>query len=258
MSVGSVAKSVGSSALSNLTGNIDSAHITVHDFRKAAGSVDFSAAVTQKAMTEGIGLFSPKNSMNKEFMVQFNPSEVQLYTSSEPIAKQSTQRKSGENGKTSLGSASPPTAELTVALYFDHMVVADSFMLEKPIMPTSVSGVTNAVMATALSGKMKDRSVQKEVEGFLPALQNPLTRTVTFRWTDFTFTGSLSRVDAKYTMFSNLGRPVRAKMTLTIKQQMNSKTLKSWEESFQSAFKGESTNLVRPEQYAGNLLNLGL
>ncbi|MCL1806965.1 MAG: hypothetical protein FWG31_04610 [Oscillospiraceae bacterium] len=239
------------SVVGNLLGNIESAYVTVHDFRAAGTMPDLSVANIAHALDGKPPLPDLKGAVKKNFRVQFNPSEIQLNTATEQYSKMDAQNKALVDK-----NVIPSAAELTTALYFDHMVVADSFMMDKPMLGLSVSSVTNIAMSVL--GGVKDHSVQKEVEGFIAAIQNPLTRTVTFHWTDFTFTGSLSSVDAQYTMFSNLGRPVRAKVTIRIRQQMSKSTLDCWEADFEKAFKGTATNLVRTEQKFGNLLNIGL
>jgi hypothetical protein len=200
-----------------------------------------------------------KNAVDKMFWVQFNPSEIQIYTSSEQQLKSSAQTEQKNQSVTKPVESiatNPPTAELSTTLYFDHMIVADSFMLDKP-MGISAGGVTN--WAVSLGGNTEEHSVQKEVEGFLAAIQNQYTRIVTFGWSDFSFSGTLSHVDAQYIMFSNLGYPVRAKVQMRITQQMSGTTLDTWYKALENAFGGSgATNLVRPEQTYGNLLNLGL
>ena len=46
----------------------------------------------------------------------------------------------------------------------------------------------------------------------------------------------LKSVMAEYTMFSNSGRPVRAKVTLQLKGEMSQVALASWKKSFHEAF----------------------
>jgi hypothetical protein len=237
--------------MDNLTGNIQSAQIIVHDYRGMLEDSELSSMTVEgklQGLTDEVAL---EKASKKTFRVQFNPSEIQIYTMSDPHSKMDVQTK-----KSLTASIQGPTAELSTTLYFDHMIVNDSFMLDKPILPFSVSGATNAVMA--IGGKLEDHTVQKEVEGLLAALQNPLTRSVTFKWTDLTFTGTLYNINAQYTMFSNHGRPVRAKVNVRLRQQITEGTMAPWLSDFEKAFGGDSTNLVRPEQKFGNLLNLGL
>lgn len=245
----------GKDLLSSLTGNVESAYITVHDFR-SAGAPDLpDPAKIRQALTEGTGAFQMENAKNKRFRVQFNPSELQVYATSDPIEKLSAQQREGEGQREAVvDSPVSGRLELSVSLIFDHMNVSTSFMMEKNLLPVSASGITNLVTL----GMDKQFTVQTEVEGFIAALRNLYTQQATFEWSDFTFTGALLYVGAQYTMFSTNGTPVRAKVSLRLRQEKNGRHLDKWFEDYEKAFGGDKSNLVRPEQYVGNLLNLGL
>jgi hypothetical protein len=96
------------------------------------------------------------------------------------------------------------------------------------------------------------------VEALVAALRNPFTRMISFRWADFSFIGQLNTVRANYTMFSTSGRPIRAQVLLRIQHEMDPTMLQGWYDSFDDAFDGESSNLVKKEQNMSTLLNLKL
>ena len=59
-------------------------------------------------------------------------------------------------------------------------------------------------------------------------------------------------------MFSPSGRPIRAQVLLRIQHEMDPQMLQGWYDSFDKAFGGDTSNLVKTEQNMGNLLNLSL
>ena len=250
MAIKEMAKDLGSS----ITGNIESAYITVHDFRGAGDSGLTEVAAIRKALVEGTNGFALENAVNRRFRVQFNPSELQIYSTTEPVEKLNAQKDEKAEKKDSLvDSPIGARLELSTNLFFDHMNVSNSFMMDKPMLPASVSGVTNLVTL----GMGDKFTVQTEVEGFIAALRNIYTQTVTFQWADFSFTGTLLHVGAQYTMFSMQGNPVRAKILLRIRQEKGGQKMQSWIDDFGKGFGKDQSNLVRTEQKVGSILNLG-
>ena len=113
-------------------------------------------------------------------------------------------------------------------------------------------------LGKSLAGKEEVHSVQSQVEALVATLRNAYTRTISFRWADFSFIGQLNTVRANYTMFSPSGRPIRAQVLLRIQHEMDPTMLQGWYNSFDQAFGGDTKNLVKPEQDRSALLNLSL
>jgi hypothetical protein len=234
----------------SVTGNIESACILVHDYRAAAAAVSgFDASETATALT--LSAPPPKVSElgsafeNKLFRVQYNPAELEIYS----MAPEESVRDLRSSGGTVTSSPLGGKMELSATLWFDKMSAATSFMLEKNIAPTSVSGLTNAVKTFT-----KEESVQQEVEGFIAALRNPYTQNISFFWSYFSFSGILISVSAQYVMFSTSGLPVRAKVALRMRQYEPDDI---WVNDFETAFGNDKSSLVAPEQRASNIFNLG-
>jgi hypothetical protein len=201
---------------------------------------------------------APWVATNKTFKVQFNPSELELDGHLYPVNmsdSRTTQQLQGRRVATTMAVA--PRVDLTVKLIFDQVNIYDSFMAEKFSAGLSVQGAKNVATGIAqAAGKVW--SVQKEVEGFIAALRNPYTRYITFAWSTFSFAGRLKHIDARYTMFSVSGRPVRATVTLRLTQDMYNLPLNTWLKDFNDAFSGDNSNLVTPGQVVGNVFNLGI
>lgn len=264
MEVMSTLKNMGSQML----GNIETAMLVIHDYRAAAAR-DVSAGLTQgnilgkqqlgradvgavtKSVLNDKGVQSFPDSTDRIMRVKFNPSQLTVNASAIP---QSRINVTGAESRTI--SAEQASLNLTVVLFFDDMDTYDSFMWDKYISGLgTVEGVAN--LGKAVTGQKK-HTVQYEVESMVAALRNRYTRTITFRWNEFSFTGSLNTVQARYTMFSTSGRPVRAQVLLRILHEMSPNQLSGWYDHFEKAFGGASTDLVRAGQRVGNLLNINL
>jgi hypothetical protein len=243
----------------SITGNIEPAYILVHDYRAAAAAESgFSAsaaatALGQSALSQAGAPAAPSISdlgedyTPKLFRVQYNPAELEVYSMTPEVSKRDTRPNGGTVTRSPLGGK----MELSATLWFDKMSAATSFMLEKNIAPTSVSGLTNAVKTF-----MKEESVQQEVEGFIAALRNPYTQNISFYWSYFSFSGILTSISAQYVMFSTSGLPVRAKVALRVRQYAGESD-NAWPKDFETAFGNDKSSLVAPEQRASNILNLG-
>ena len=263
--------SIGADALSSLTGNIETAVLVIHDYREEAERLKNSTTggmssanilstinearmkATETALASGEVPKYP-GSKDLKFRVQFNPSKLTMNASAVPKSIPDA-----ASGQSRTIAAEDPKLMLTAILLFDDMDTYDSFMWEKYTSGLSVKGVANAVKGVQdAAGKRKIHSVQGQVESLISALRNPYTRSISFRWADFVFIGQLSAIQARYTMFSTTGRPVRAEVLLRIQHEMDPKMLQAWYKNFDTAFSGETKNLVTAGQYVNNLLNLGL
>lgn len=259
---------IGEQALASLTGNIETAVLVIHDYRekvkqlKASGTDSTAAllqlsqqrfAATEAALEMGTPPTYP-SSQDRLLKVQFNPAQLTLNSA---VMPQSKKDGTSENSRTIANW--DPQMTMTTTLYFDDMDTYDAFMWEKFTASLSVQGLSNISKGVAEGlGVSRVHSVQDRVEALVAVLRNPYTRTISFRWADFCFIGTLNTVRANYTMFSTSGRPIRAAVQLRLKHEMDPRMLSEWSNSFQDAFGGNGSNLVQPEQTTTNLLNLVL
>ena len=269
---------IGTDLLNSVIGNTETAYLVVEDLRSlcvpkkkdplsklfgsvadAVGQAASAAADAVNAATSAVlgggtsELAVTEGAKKKYFKVQFNPSELTLNGMLERESKQNAQ--AGQTGKrTATDAVQRPTVTMTVRLYFDDMCQSDAFMAEKFSSGVSVQTVVNAV--SMLSGKVY--SVQPQVEALIAALRNNYTRTITFYWGKFSFSGQLSNVGAQYTMFSTSGRPIRAVVSLRIYQELDPAKISSWYTDFTNTFKGGGLSLTGAAQKVGNLFNVNL
>ena len=261
--------SIGSELKSSLTGIIETALLVIHDYRDTAAMLE-KRKVNQKdilgAMQDARSMMTAarlsneapptyQGSTDRILQVQFNPSQLNLYASAGM-----NYRKDSDSGQSkSIAAEDTRNLNLTVRLLFDDMDTYDSFMWDRFTAGLTASGVSSAVSAgRTLAGKEKVHTVQWRVEALIAALRNPYTRTISFRWADFSFIGQLSAIHANYTMFSTSGRPVRAEVMMQINHEMDPAMLKHWYQNFDTVFGGDSSTLVRKEQSYNSLINLNL
>ena len=261
---------IGQQLLASATGNIEQAYLVVSDYRqKCAGgaggkkgqvmAMNFFKKKALLAKSSAVpGAAAPSaptidsGYIEKTFKVQFNPSQLTINASNLPV------KKPDALGQDPAQDA-VTKAQLTMStvLYFDEMNVYDSFMWDKFTGGLTAQGAKN-IASAVMAAKGKVWTVRDEVEGLIAALRNPLTRNISFRWADFSFTGQLNNISAQYTMFSTSGRPVRAKVMLRIQHEMDDVMLTNWYRDYQTAFGAGQKSLVGAAQKVGNLVNLSL
>lgn len=254
-SAASSASSAASSAAAAASGAASAAAGAASALSSAAASAASQALAGGAAAAAG-GNKAP--AVKRAFSVQFNPSTLELYANSFDVSKHGAIRDPQTGSQKELvDCVVASSVDLTVTLIFDHVTITDAFMVDK-----LRQGTVNTVVSIGKTLKAKQTAkptVQTEVEGLIGALRNSRTRTITFAWADFSFTGSLNDVSAEYTMFSVEGRPIRANVTLRIRQDLKEEFIKQWQDEFKAAF-GSSAVEGKADKVrsATNLLNIGL
>lgn len=254
---------------SSVSGNIESALIIVHDYRKFVAATmsdskkisalekvqvisNMRLADTKFALDNGAVFPTFVGSEDKFYHVQFNPSQMTLNASNLP-----KNVKDADSDESRSLAVEDPRLYLTVSLIFDEMRIYDAFLWEKftaGITAQSAANLKNFVK----EGVGKVWTVQDKVEGLVAALRNPYTRNVSFRWADFSFVGQLNTVQSSYTMFSSSGRPIRAQVQLRLQHEMDPAMLNNWYRDYDNTFHHLNSTLVRTQQNTASLLNLGL
>ena len=153
--------------------------------------------------------------------------------------------------------------EMHVELIFDDMSVQDSFMEEKFELTAAgniLSSGKNVYRAcdndnTGLG--RKNRTVRIPVDGIVALINNKLTRSVMFVWSSMVFSGELSGVQARYTMFNPQGNPVRAVVSLSINQgtkNWNDQERQYWDSAYRKFFGDTSqTGMFGIKTGSGNI-----
>ena len=118
------------------------------------------------------------------FVVQFNPSELQITAGGEMDSKDYVADAAGSRNTVSKRQLSS-CAKVNFKLIFD---AADS----------------------------EDASVQTRAEGIFAALRNEYARSASFIWGSLCYSGYLNTVQAEYTMFRPDGSPIRAEVRVGI------------------------------------------
>lgn len=141
-----------------------------------------------------------KESGSKTIDVLFNPSEYQLTDG----ASYSEKRVPGLDGPI-VQYISGDATELSVSLFLDTYVPGGSSLL------SAVPGM-GGNSSTDVSAITKDIADATSIVG---SLHRP--PKVTFKWGSLNFEGVITKVSHTYTMFTESGMPVRAKVNLTFK-----------------------------------------
>jgi hypothetical protein len=190
--------------------------------------------------------------------VQYNPSSITFRANASERAVQTLRQYGDNNMPTQI--THPPSITMSVELIFDAVNVKDSFTADK-LEIASVSGVVSST-AAIVRALTDPYTVQPQTNGLLALIMVNKCQRLTFHWSDTTFSGEVNETQARYTMFSVGGRPVRSTVQLQIRQQMeNKKEKQRWNDKFDKCFGDESfagdSGRISANQAVGNLLNLG-
>ncbi len=164
--------------------------------------------------------------------VQYNPSSIYIETQ----GSTQVQYSGGGIGSSSINQTTeitqPIFTEMRFQLIFDDMNPQDAFTMSNlaPTLGNAVSGIASI---------FKTYSVQKQVDGIMGLLTQHETRQVVFFWGKMCFRGTVTAVNSRYTMFSKSGKPIRATVDITIRQNAGTEDSyddKYWNEAFDMTF----------------------
>lgn len=145
-------------------------------------------------------LIIEKETGSKSIDVLFNPSEYQLSDS----ASYSEKKVPGLDGPV-IQYISGNATELSVSLFLD------TYVSNKSSLPVSIPGI-GGDQSTDVSEITREIAETTSIDG---SLHRP--PKVTFQWGSLNFEGIITKVNHTYTMFTESGMPVRAKVSLTFK-----------------------------------------
>ena len=240
-----------------ITGRIEKALLVVHDYSNLAKNLGQDGKPAEQAGGSNTGTDTASilkgnppptypSSEERYFRVRFNPSELAMNSSTNVARHIDVQTK-----KMVVDKEKRPSITLSVPLYFDDVKVWDAFLWDRFHRPENVA------LAAKESKDNVCHSVQGEVEALIAALQDPNTRSISFRWANFYFIGQLSSIQAKYTMFSPSGQPIRAQVLLRINHEVDNDMMKEWFDSYNKVFPTDGeVSLALGGQNVGTILNL--
>ncbi len=233
--------------LDPILGSGEHAIITVYDYRQKMENTQNSGAVggttdLTKSLLGKAGSVLPKAPAlptgpdEKRYTVQFNPSTMRFNTHNEQVVHGGVT--GNEKPNTSSSSTQTPSVELHVELLLDAVQNTIAFIGDKFTTVASTQAIKNvsASILNSVKGDDTPYTVKPVTEAFIAALRNPSTRKVCFSWRNFHFKGILKNANAEYTMFSPAGRPIRAKLTLRIRQEGTEGNQAWWVNAFEEAF----------------------
>lgn len=260
------------SALSNvgnsLLGTNKKAVLLLHDLQTSNSSSLLGSSVnslTKKVLSAannigGSAFATAANALvggGGSLEVQYNPSSLSINANANPVPF-SYLLKNTDNGIPNQ-DLRPPSITLSVQLVFDDMNVKDAFMADK-FRVTSVGDAISTASALAKNLSGNGYSVQPETNALVAMLMKDSTRLVTFQWADMSFTGEVCQVQARYTMFSVSGQPIRSVVDLVIVQAITSSgDVTQWENAFDKSFADSLAACSTGKsllQKAGNLINI--
>lgn len=154
-----------------------------------------------------------KNQKSHLFTVQFNPTQLNYSVSSE--------LKNEEESYSQIADFQMKNNNVPAQTAYER--------------PQAVH-VTLAMELVFDSSLNHEKGIQREVEGFLSAARDPLKRRVVFVWNKIRFEGELTEAAAEYTMFSREGKPLRAKISISINSNEKRGVPAQWMNSAKKIF----------------------
>jgi hypothetical protein len=247
----------------SVLGNPKKAFLVIHKDPQA--SPDSVAELAEKALALSESANPDSAAISNIFggtdshvlQVQYNPSSISFRANSEPIPANRLQQ--NVVAEIPPQFTQPPSVVMSVQLIFDAVNNRDSFMSDQFRLSASDAAL-GAYSAAANRGKKF--TVRPHTNALLFMLMRAKSSLVTFHWASMTFHGLVKEVQARYTMFSVSGEPVRSVIRLSIVQKVTSKTEGGyWEKAFDKCFGDEDTGGSFGGQMTGqnfgNLINLG-
>lgn len=267
----SVWSEMGSHAISAITGKAQKAVLCIPKVTESTGADSIlgdtfgkiTSAVNKIRTVSGTANWWQSNEeVSKELgddfhvmQVQYNPSSISMSAIAGSYAydyKMGAGDKGGSQTTLVENNNVPAQINMSVELLFDDMNANECFR-----------GVTVRSQAQSMA---RDHSVQTQVEGLIALTTRKSTRKVIFHWADMTFVGEILNVQARYTMFSIGGDPVRASVRLTMSDtsadmdtdRSSNMSDDYWQKAFDNAFgkQGISTALKIGSSVSSNKTGL--
>lgn len=175
------------------------------------------------------------NSKQRCFEVQFNPSTISLsgYGGGNVLKTSYDQ-----NGGSLSYAKADVHIDFGVQLIFDQVDRTTAFL-------DGAREVTLSRAVDAGVGAVKNKlnpdqtTVKQQVEAFAALVRNEATRAVTFSWGPLLYSGIVTRINTKYTMFDIQGDPVRATVDfnmICVDSTVNPGSMGTWEDNYKRAF----------------------
>jgi hypothetical protein len=222
-------------------------------------SSDETAASAPAGAGRNASAGAGRNVETHVMQVQYNPSSIDFMANAEPIPVNRLQQNVVSNIPSQFNL--PPSVTMTVELVFDAVNAQDSFMADKANIAGGLGGAVTAASAVTKRLKGAEYTVQPQTNALLAAVMGRNTNDVSFHWSGMTFSGIVTQAQARYTMFSVSGRPVRSVVKLVIEQELTGVGKAYWESAFDKCFGEENDRGTfggqSLGQNVGNLLNLG-
>ncbi len=188
--------------------------------------------------------------------VKYNPSKISLSAAGGSFMEAGA----GGAGTNTLTQITMPTQTvMRVELVFDDENHPDAFLWEKYTNLTAGALVSDAAaLGKTIMGK--EYSVQAQIEGMIALLSQSETRQVVFYWSDLSYAGEVTSVEAKYTMFNPQGNPIRGIVTLSIQQGGEDEPQSGvyWDKAFDTLFVDEKNRAAQAmDRFSGALDSMG-
>lgn len=185
--------------------------------------------------------------------VQYNPSSIDLTAAADSMPIKPLQPSFDAN--VPLSASVPPSIIMKIELIFDDIVVPDAFMHDK--FNVSAGNIANDIALNMDTSNGKAHSVQPVTNGLLAAMQRSRTRSISLYWADLHFHGEIKDMQARYTLFSVSGRPIRSIVSMTLVQntEADDDVINGyWEDSLDAIFPRDELDPMKKDKYSARAM----
>lgn len=226
------------------------------------GAGDSNALAAFQSDTISRLMLQGETTRQRDFIVRFNPSTLSLQgMGGGKYSITNYDEPEDQQGKPAVTYGALDTrVQFNVQLIFD---TTGNFEFTKMVASAAAGSITGNN-----TGETIENSVRMQVEGFIAALRNPRTRMLGFSWGKMHYRGNLNTLNVQYTMFNELGYPVRAIVQfgmVLVDEKVYRQGMNEWKDKVRKTFPSmtglgtitsNQANVV--ERYTGSLLNLSL
>ncbi|MCR5482483.1 MAG: hypothetical protein K6F52_06775 [Clostridia bacterium] len=194
------------------------------------------------------------------FQVQFNPSTIGYFASSEPVAVNSYRQQRLKDMHFYV-KARPIQGMLQLKIMFDDTMRFDCFSQEKINLASMTPNPTEVAKAAATAFRKMSGggSVKEQLCALSSLLISPEVEYVGFIWNELKIVGSVSEAQTSFDMFSPSGEPVRGSILLRIRESVNHReVVTKMALSFSKVFKENKADARSATSKVENILNLNL
>lgn len=223
----------------------------------ALGAIEKAVLKIYIENKQTVGGITVVNDIEKTMEVQFNPSSLAYFASSDPVVVDSYRQQSLKDMRF-LQAAKPISGQLSFTLIFDEVTNVKAFATDQF---TNLSGGANVTNLAKMGAGMvmKEPSVKGKLCALTELIVSGNVKKIAFIWNELCVVGTVSEIQTNFTMFSMKGEPIRGTVSLRIKEDVEAtNNAGRITKAFKEVFKDNQADARSASQKVESLINLNI